>query len=293
MTAPVPVPDTASTALPAAGLRPTFGAVIIGDEILSGKRPDAHLSKLIELLGQRGCLLGWAQYLGDDPQRLTQTFAHALAGTDIVFSFGGIGSTPDDHTRQSAAAALGRALVLHPEARRLIDARMRKMADEAGQPFDTNSPQHRYRLAMGEFPEGSLILPNPYNGIPGFSCRGPQGGWLHCMPGFPVMAWPMAAWALDHHHGHLHQRGSMMERSIILIGAMESNLTSLMQHIEDAHPEVRVFSLPSVDHPEYGRHIELGVKGSPQAVDAAWQALREGLGQLPLMREGPQQQRLL
>lgn len=260
---------------------PAFGAVIIGDEILSGKRADAHLPKLIELLGERGCVLSWAEYVGDDPQRLTAVLGRACASTDVVFSFGGIGSTPDDHTRQCAARALGRPLTLHPEAAALINERMKEMAHERGETFDPASPEHQLRLQMGVFPEGSTIIPNPYNKIPGFTCRGPAGGWLHCVPGFPVMAWPMLAWALDTHHTAQQQRNSYEERSVILPGAIESTLTPLMQAIEARHPGIKVFSLPSVDHPRHGQHVELGIKGPAYCVSTAWDDLRGGLRDIP------------
>ena len=98
----------------------TIGAIIIGDEILSGKRQDKHFAKVVDLLKARGMALDWAQYLGDDRTRLTAALAASFASGDIVFSFGGIGVTPDDHTRQAAAAALGTEIVLHPDAERPI-----------------------------------------------------------------------------------------------------------------------------------------------------------------------------
>jgi molybdopterin-biosynthesis enzyme MoeA-like protein len=100
-----------------------FGAIIIGDEILRGKRQDKHLAKVIEILGARGLTLDWAEYLGDSPERITATLVRTFATRDVVFSFGGIGATPDDHTRQCVAAAIGVDLVLHPEGERLIRAR--------------------------------------------------------------------------------------------------------------------------------------------------------------------------
>jgi molybdopterin-biosynthesis enzyme MoeA-like protein len=89
-----------------------FGIYIIGDEILSGKRKDAHFSKVIELLSERGLSLSWADYVGDSPDRITATLQRAFASSDVVFSCGGIGATPDDHTRQCAARALGVPLAL-------------------------------------------------------------------------------------------------------------------------------------------------------------------------------------
>lgn len=85
----------------------TFGAIIIGDEILSGKRQDKHFAKIAELLGARGLRLSWAEYLGDDRERLAASFKRTMAAGDVVFSCGGIGNTPDDHTRQAVASALG------------------------------------------------------------------------------------------------------------------------------------------------------------------------------------------
>ena len=254
-----------------------FGLIIIGDEILSGKRADKHMPKVIELLARRGLNLSWAEYLGDDPQRITGALQRALAGSDVVFSCGGIGATPDDHTRQCAARALGQPLVLHPQAERLIRERMQDVAREQGVPFEPDRPDNVHRLQMGVFPQGSRIIPNPYNKIPGFSCDGPGGGTVHFVPGFPVMAWPMIEAVLDTHHAHLFRQGAWLEKSVVVFGAMEATLTPTMERIEHDHPGVKVFSLPSVDHPQWGRHIELGVKGAPQAVQTAYDDLRRHL----------------
>ena len=257
-----------------------FGLIIIGDEIMSGKRADKHLPKVIELLAARGLQLSYAEYVGDDPARITATLARAFAAAresgDVVFSTGGIGATPDDHTRQCAAAALGCGLALHPEAKVLIDERMRDMAIEHGTVYEPDRPDNIHRLNMGVFPVGAAIIPNPYNKIPGFSCLAGSGG-VHFVPGFPVMAWPMMAWVLDHYYAALHQDAAWLEKSVIVPGAIEASLTPLMLAIEATHPGVKVFSLPSVDHPEYGRHIELGVKGAPPLVDAAYDDLMLGL----------------
>ena len=100
-----------------------FGALIIGDEILSGKRQDKHFPKIVELLKARGLGLSWSMNLPDDPEIISQVLTSTLARQDIVFSFGGIGATPDDHTRQCAATAAGVELELHPDAKREIEAR--------------------------------------------------------------------------------------------------------------------------------------------------------------------------
>ena len=270
---------------------PRFGLIIIGDEILSGKRADKHLPRFIEILAARGLSLAWAEYLGDDPARITESLRRAFACGDVVFSCGGIGATPDDHTRQCAAKALDRPLALHPEAERLIRERMQDVAREQGVPYEPQRPDNVHRLNMGVFPQGAQIIPNPYNKIPGFRClsegASTPGAAVHFLPGFPVMAWPMAEWVLDTHYAaHCRQR-QHLEKSIILFGAMESTLTPLMERLEATHPAIKVFSLPSVDHPKWGRHIELGVKGEPQAVESAYADLLASLGDFDL-EKGPE-----
>ncbi|GAB3501856.1 molybdopterin-binding protein [Curvibacter fontanus] len=256
----------------------SFGLIIIGDEILSGKRADKHLPKVIELLQARGLQLAHADYVGDDPARITATLARAFDSGSVVFSCGGIGATPDDHTRQCAARALGVELALHPQAEGLIRERMQDVAREQGVPYVPDRADNVHRLNMGVFPTGAHIIPNPYNKIPGFSCASPSGrGAVHFVPGFPVMAWPMIEWTLDTLYAPLFHRHAWREQSVIVYGAMEAALTPLMEAIEARHAGVKVFSLPSVDHPQHGRHIELGVKGSPELTPEAYAALLTGL----------------
>jgi molybdopterin-biosynthesis enzyme MoeA-like protein len=235
------------------------GALVIGDEILRGKRQDKHLSKVIELLGARGMVLAWAEYLGDDPVRLTATLRRTYASGDVVLSFGGIGATPDDHTRQCAAAAAGVALALHPEAEAAIRSR-------------TDMEITPQRLKMGEFPLGSRIIPNPYNRIPGFSLAD-----HHFVPGFPVMAWPMVEWVLDTLYPHLHHRRPEAEASLVVYGSAESTLTPLMLEIEARYRRLKVYSLPHVGEEGTRRHIELGVRGAPEEVALAIADLRRGV----------------
>ena len=238
-----------------------FGAIIIGDEILSAKRQDKHLAKAIDTLAERGIELSWAQYLGDDPQLIAATLRRTFAGADVVFSFGCIGATPDDHTRQSAAAAADVALKLHPDAEAEIRDRFRD--DPKGV-----TPQ---RLMMGEFPEGAAIIPNPYNRIPGFSFRN-----HHFLPGFPEMAWPMLAWVLDTHYAHAGTERAV-EAAIIVREAGESQLIDLMNECLRAYPQLKVFSLPRVT-PE--RFIELGVRGNGAQVASAIAFLQSGVSSL-------------
>lgn len=257
-----------------------IGLLIIGDEILSGKRSDRHFSKLVELLSLRGMQLSWAEYIGDDPARITATLQRTFAGRDIVFSCGGIGATPDDHTRQCAAAALGVPLVLHPGAKEKIQERITEMAAKEGKPVHLDAPENLHRLKMGEFPQGAQLIPNPYNKIPGFSLSHQEEGAHYFLPGFPVMAGPMMEWVLDTHYSHLFHQSANAEKSLFAMNAMESALAPLMERIEAEFGLIKVFSLPHVGDKHVEPHIELGVKGKADQVDAAFQTLVEGLEKL-------------
>jgi len=236
-----------------------IGAVIIGDEIIRGKREDKHFARLIQILAARGMKLAWCEYLGDTPELITATLRRTLASDDVVFSFGGIGATPDDHTRQCAADAAGVRLALHPDAEAAIRSR-------------TDMEVTPQRLKMGEFPVGSRIIPNPYNRIPGFSL-----GDHHFVPGFPVMAWPMVEWVLDNRYAHLFHRTPEADASIIVYELPESTITPLMHEIESRFGGLKSFSLPSMGEAGVRRHIELGVRGAPDEVAPAMEQMKAGV----------------
>ncbi len=237
------------------------GLIIIGDEILSGKRQDKHLAKAIEILGERGIELAWAEYIGDDPFRITATLERTFATKDVVFSFGGIGATPDDHTRQCAAAALGRPLLRHPHAVKEIEARF----GEAAYPK---------RVLMAEFPMGAEIVPNPVNRIAGISV-----GTHYFLPGFPEMAWAMMKWALDHKHRDLFKARLPYEEAIIVREAGESDLLDIMNAIVRDYPDLKLSSLPQW-HANGARVIELAVRGNAALVPVAMDYMRAEIAKL-------------
>jgi molybdopterin-biosynthesis enzyme MoeA-like protein len=228
----------------------TFGIYIIGDEILSGKREDKHLTQAISILKARGLTLSWAEYLGDDPARMVASFKRSLATDDVVFSFGGIGATPDDYTRQAAADALNVPIVRHSGAVAEI---------------------------MADFPQGAALIPNPVNRVAGFSMGLPNQKHTHYfVPGFPAMAHPMMEWVLDTYYSQLFHQTDYLEQSIIVIDGIESKLIDLMNAVI-AQFDVKVFSLPKL---KPNRHVELGAKGAPDKVLQAMAALKAGVADL-------------
>jgi molybdopterin-biosynthesis enzyme MoeA-like protein len=234
-----------------------IGLLIIGDEILSGRRQDKHLNHCIEVLGQRELQLDWVRMARDDAALLEKEFSLVRASGDLCFSFGGIGATPDDITRQCVAAAWDVDLYRHPDAVREIEAQF----------GDGAYPQ---RIRMAELPKGSVIIPNPINRVPGFTMN-----HMHCLPGFPEMAWPMLEWVLDHYYADL-AGNKEIEYALVLEDTHESELIELMESMLVKHPGVKIFSLPRfVDNAR--PQLELGVKGERHAAKQAFEELKQAL----------------
>ena len=225
----------------------SIGLILIGDELLSGKRQDAHLANAARLFAERGLALDWVHIEHDDLVILTRVFRETLRSGDIVFSYGGIGSTPDDVTRPAAAAAADVPLVRHPEIVHLLEKRFGEVA-------------YPNRIRMAEVPEGASLIPNPPGLIPGFSIAD-----HHFLPGFPDMSARMLAWVLDERYRARHHERAV-EQLIEVLDTPESELVPLMERLLLAHPDVRLSSLPAGGKPW---RVEIGLKGAPVAVDSA------------------------
>jgi molybdopterin-biosynthesis enzyme MoeA-like protein len=232
------------------------GLILIGDELLSGLRQDKHVNHVRQLLNQRGLALSWIRIIGDDWDLLTTTLRETLRSDDIVFSFGGIGATPDDLTRQAAAAASGLELTRHPQAVALIEQRF-------------GAEAYPNRIRMAELPDGASLLPNPVNQIPGFRLQ-----HHHFVPGFPDMAWPMIEWALDEYYRDQFDTTPMLERRWILREVKESELIPMMELLLQTFPAVRLSSLPSTRE---RNQIDFGLKGRAEALQPACDWLEQQL----------------
>ena len=229
-----------------------FGLVVIGDEILAGRRRDRHFQGIGELLLERGYRLAWLRILPDDPDYLVDEFRRTMAEGIPVFSCGGIGATPDDYTRACAAKAAGVPLVRHAGAVAEIEARFGEQA----------YPQ---RVRMADLPEGAELIPNPYNRVPGFSIRR-----HYFMPGFPDMAHPMARWVLENHYPAMPPE---VQRSVWVRAVTETVLMDLLEDLNRRFPEHKLFSLPRLGEV---RRVELGYRG-PEAIEVPFAALLQGL----------------
>ncbi|SFR64073.1 molybdopterin-binding protein [Thiomicrospira sp. ALE5] len=232
-----------------------IGLVVIGDEILSGKRQDRHLANLARLLKPRGLTLNWVRFIGDDPEILRHQLSQTLASGDQVFCCGGIGATPDDRTRQCAAQAMGLPLEVHEEGRGILEELFGEQA-------------YPNRIKMVEFPLGAQLIPNGFNGVPGFYLQ-----QHYFMPGFPQMAELMMGWVLANPLADLSGRHTI-ERAIRLIDASEAEWIDWMVELETAYPNARIFSLPHFDQ-QRRRSIEMGVEAGPEIVEKVMSLLKQ------------------
>jgi len=155
---------------------PRFFALIIGTEILNRRRADKHFDFVTKALAKKGHKLTGSFIIEDDPTLIVQTIKFIASQKNaVLFSFGGIGSTPDDHTRKCAAVALRDGILYqHEEAKEII---VNKLGEKA----------YPYSVRMAELPEGATLLENPVNQMPAFALD----ERYFFMPGFPEMSHPM------------------------------------------------------------------------------------------------------
>lgn len=234
------------------------GLILIGDELLRGNRQDKHMQYMISLLARRGMELSWVRIVGDEEAQITETLRDTMARPALVFSFGGIGATPDDVTRSAAARALGVDIARHPEAVRLLEEQF----GEAAYPK---------RILMAEIPAGAELIPNPVNRVPGFKLE-----HHHFLPGFPNMAWPMAEWVLDTHYRALFNENPRVEERIYILNTPESELIDQMNLLLESYPGLGLSSLPDTKH---RKRIDFGLKGPREVVEAAKADLLQWLEQ--------------
>ncbi len=238
------------------------GLVIVGDEILNGRRQDKHFQYTMALLHEWRLGLAYALVLPDDMAVLVPHFRWAMARPYPFFSCGGIGSTPDDVTRQAAAAAAAVKLEQHAEARQIL---IDRYGAEATEP----------RLKMVTFPVGSSLVPNPVNQVPGFAIA---NGYF--LPGFPSMAAPMMRWILETYY----EPGAQKVRfTMALPNAREADLTDLMEAFVSDYTDLTFSSLPQ--HTEAGPRVILSISGLPELAEGAYADLKQRLSDAAVLFE--------
>jgi len=208
----------------------TACVLIIGNEILSGRTADENLAYLAKGLNEVGVRLREARVIPDDGPTIVATVNEVRRKYDYVFTTGGIGPTHDDITSACIAEAFGVPLILHPEARRLLESHYPPGAlNEA-------------RLRMAHVPEGATLLPNPISRAPGFRIEN-----VFILPGVPQI---MRAIFSEARH-NLRGGARVLSRSVSCTlgeGTIANDLTAL----QNRYPELEIGSYPYFRRADFG-----------------------------------------
>ena len=220
----------------------TAALVVIGDEILSGRTQDANVTQVADWLNRQGIRFEEVRVVPDRQDRIVEAVNVLRGRYDYLFTTGGIGPTHDDITVDSIAAALGVSVIVHPEARAILEDYYR---DRGG--------VTEARLRMARVPEGAELIPNVHSGAPGVRI-----GNIFIMAGVPHIAARMLE-ALD---GKLEGGRPLLS---VTIGAYapESEVADLLRAAEEAHPGVAIGSYPFYGGGRLGANFVL--RGEDQA----------------------------
>ena len=201
----------------------TAGLVVIGDEILSGRTHDKNIAQVASWLQVQGIRLAEVRVVPDIEDRIVEAVNALRAANDYLFTTGGIGPTHDDITVDAVAKALGVAVVIHPEARALLE---RYYTDKGG--------LNEGRLRMARVPEGADLIPNRMSGAPGI-----RRGNVILMAGVPHIT----AGMLDALTGQLEGGAPLLSRTIGCWVA-ESEVAVTLREAEHAHENCQIGSYP-------------------------------------------------
>src|SRR3954469_3026344 len=213
----------------------TAALVVIGDEILSGRTQDKNVAQVARWLNDQGIRLSEVRIVPDDIGRIADTVNELRAAHDYLFTTGGIGPTHDDITVDAMAAAFGVPVVIHPEARKILEDYYR----------DRPGGLTEARLRMARVPEGAELIPNPSSGAPGVKL-----GNVYILAGVPYIAAAM----LEALAGKL-EGGRPVVSLTVGARAPESDVADLLRETEAAHPGVTIGSYPFFKDGRYGANF--------------------------------------
>jgi molybdenum cofactor synthesis domain-containing protein len=202
----------------------TAALVVIGDEILSGRTEEKNIAQVANWLNRQGIRLSEARVVRDRQEAIVSAVNALRASHDYLFTTGGIGPTHDDITIDAIAAAFQVPVVVHPEARRILEDYYR----------DRPLGLTEARLRMARVPEGAELVPNPTSGAPGVRMAN-----VFILAGVPNIAAAM----LDVLDGKL-EGGRPMVSVTVRAYAAESDVAELLKQVQDEHPGVAIGSYP-------------------------------------------------
>ena len=233
----------------------TAGLVVIGDEILSGRTHDKNIAQVASWLQVQNIRLAEVRVVPDVIEKIVEAVNALRNDNDYLFTTGGIGPTHDDITVDAVAQALGVEVIVHPEARAILE---RYYADKGG--------LNEGRLRMARVPEGGELIPNRMSGAPGIRI-----GNLHLMAGVPHIT----AGMLDALTGTLEGGDPLLSETV---GGFipESEVATMLRDVEKAHQDCQIGSYPFFREGKVGSNFVVR-STDREALDACMAALCDGL----------------
>jgi molybdenum cofactor synthesis domain-containing protein len=201
----------------------TAALIVIGDEILSGRTHDKNIAQVATWLGVQGIRLKEVRVVPDETPAIVEAVNTLRARNDYLFTTGGIGPTHDDITVDAIAEALGVGVVVHPDARAILEGY-----------YETRGGLNEVRLRMARVPEGADLIPNRYTGAPGIRC-----GNIYIMAGVPQITSGM----LDALSGTL-EGGALLLSETLGCWVQESEVADLLRRTEADHASCQIGSYP-------------------------------------------------
>lgn len=234
----------------------TAALLVIGDEILSGRTEDRNVAQVARWLNRQGIRLREARVVPDEEKAIVAALNALRPAHDYVFTTGGIGPTHDDITVDSVASAFGVPVIVHPDARRILEEYYK----------DRPLGLTEARLRMARVPSGAELIPNPTSGAPGVRI-----GNVFILAGVPAIAGAMLE-ALD---GRL-EGGLPMVSVTVRAHAAESDVAELLRRVQYEHPGASIGSYPFYGGGKYGADFVIRSEDEKLA-NACAKALRERL----------------
>ncbi len=233
----------------------TAGMIVIGDEILSGRTQDKNVAQIAAWLNVQGIRLREVRVVADVEAAIVEAVNALRHAYDYVFTTGGIGPTHDDITVDAIAAALGLPVVVHPEARAILERY-----------YESRGGLNEGRLRMARAPEGADLIPNPVSGAPGIKIAN-----IFIMAGVPHIT----AGMLEGLTGTLEGGRPLVS---VTVGAFapESEVAELLRSTEKAQDGIAIGSYPFFKDGRVGGNFVIRSEDGDLAEQVA-QRLAEGL----------------
>ncbi len=236
----------------------TAALIVIGDEILSGRTEDRNIAQVAKWLQVQGIRLREVRVVPDVMEQIGAAVNAMRSAHDYVFTTGGIGPTHDDISVDAVAMALGVPVVIHPEARAILE-----------EYYTTRGGLNDARLRMARVPEGADLIVNRASGAPGIHI-----GNIFMMAGVPSIAAQM----LDSLTGTL-EGGAILLSETIGGWIKESEVADLLRAVEKAHVQCQIGSYPFFREGHTGANFVIR-STDPQELAICVANLGEGLKKL-------------